>query len=95
MPDRKREDDQLELDDLEIQIKDRLGQVTPDPEFVHKLRRNLANSPEMLLEEPRQISNLLLVLGIITGGLLVVTIFARLVYELLAWFGILGKQDNN
>jgi hypothetical protein len=94
MPDRKREEDQFELDDLEIQIKDRFGKVTPDPEFVHKLRRNLANAPEMMLEEPRRISNLLLVMGIITGGLLVVTIFARLVYELLAWFGVLGKPHN-
>lgn len=94
MTDRKREADQFELDDLEIQIKDRFGKVTPDPEFVHNLRRNLANSPEMLLEEPRRISDLLLVMGIITGGLLALTIFARLVYGLLAWFGILGKQSN-
>jgi hypothetical protein len=78
---------------MESRLQTRLTPVRPDPEFVDRLRKRLISPPDMMLESQSGFLNLFLVLGIVSGGVIVLTLVLRLILFILDGMGVFHPRD--
>lgn len=93
MVDRKRQPAQEgnleQLSRVELELENRLAPVQPDPEFIRDLHTRLTAPPGMGLEQETHLSDLLIALGVAGGGILILVVMLRLVYEVLKAVGVI------
>ena len=82
------------LEGFEIDLEERFTPVRPNPEFVDRLRRRLADSRGTQLEIPNRMVNLGIAVLILVAWLLVTVGSARLFYNLLSWMGVFPNEKN-
>ena len=81
------------LDDMEIQLQSSLSPVKPNPEFVQQLRRRLTSPPTMVLEMRSHLFDLFVALSIVMGGILILVMILRGIYELLVLIGLIRSEE--
>ncbi len=82
------------IEGMEARLQSRFSPVTPDPEFVNRLRRNLTSPPETELEVVHAAQAFFIALGVTIGALMAVGLLIRIVWWIFKWSGI-SRTDND
>jgi hypothetical protein len=95
-PDSQSTDD-ITISKMELELESRLAPVRPDPEFIRHLGSRLTKPSSMGLEPETPFSDLAIALAIAGGGIVLVVLILRVVYEILKVVGIVrsGEPDED
>ncbi len=77
------------ISEVELELESRLGPVQPDPEFIRHLHTRLTTPSYMGLEPETPFFDLLIALAIAGGGIVVLVVILRVIYEILKAVGVI------
>lgn len=100
MPGRKTAPDTSEekqISKMEFELETRLAPVQPDPEFIRHLHNRLTTPSHMGLEQETPLIDLLIAMAVTGGGIVLVVLILRVVYEILKAVGVIrsGTRTGN
>ncbi len=87
--------DDITISKMELELETRLAPVQPDPEFIRHLGSRLTKPSSMGLEPETPFSDLAIALAIAGGGIVLVVLILRVVYEILKVLGIVRSDRRS